>query len=73
MHSRRNVIISITICGLGLGCLSLLNGCGDESRTTGTQVQMSPEVKAELEDMKSVQKDERAARKAERATQKKRR
>lgn len=67
------MLISMTTCGLGLGCLFLLGGCGDESKTSGTQVQISPEVKAELDDMKSVQKDERAARKQERAAQKKRR
>jgi hypothetical protein len=55
----------------GIGCLFLLNGCGDDSKTTGTQLQMSPEVKAELEDMRSVMKEERAARKLERTGLKK--
>ena len=64
MPSRRLVTV-VASCGLVLGSLSLL-GCGDDSKTTGTQLQMSPEVKAELKDMASAQKEERAARKKER-------
>jgi hypothetical protein len=59
-------------CALGLGCLFLLIGCSDDSKTTGTHVEMSPEVKAEMDDMKSVMKEERAARKLERSGAKKR-
>jgi hypothetical protein len=66
LHPRRIVIIVIVHCGLGLGCLSLLAGCGDESKTTGTQLQISPEVKAEMDDMKSAQKAVREERKQER-------
>jgi len=57
--------------GLGLGCLWLLAGCGDESKTTGTQLQMSPQRKAEIEDMRSIMKEERARGKLERAAKKK--
>jgi hypothetical protein len=71
LHPRRIVIIVIASCGLGLGCLSLLAGCGDESKTTGTQLQMSPEVKAEQDDMRAVQQDVRAERRQERAAQRK--
>ena len=45
----------------------LLGGCGDESKTTGTQLQISPEVKAEMNDMGAAQKEARAERKQERA------
>jgi hypothetical protein len=65
LRSSRLVTV-VASCGLCLVSLSLLGGCGDDSKTTGTQLQMSPEVKAELEDMRSVQKEERAARKKER-------
>jgi hypothetical protein len=67
LHPRRIVITVITSGGLGLGCLFLLGGCGDDSKTTGTQLQISPEVKAELDDMRSAQKDVRAERKQEKA------
>jgi hypothetical protein len=50
--------------GLGIACLAFSGGCGDDSKTTGTQVQMSPAVKAEIVDMKSAQKELRAERKA---------
>jgi hypothetical protein len=71
LRPRRTLITLIASCPLGLGCLLLLGGCGGDSKTTGSQLQISPEVKAELDDMKSVQKEERAARKAERAGQRK--
>jgi len=70
LHLRRIVIIVIASGGLGLGCLSLLSGCADESKTTGTQLQMSPEVKAEIEDMRSAQKEVQAERKRERGQRK---
>ena len=71
MRPRRIVVIAIMSGGFALGCLSLLGGCSDESRTTGTQLQISPAVKAELDDMKSAQKELRAERKQERAAARK--
>jgi hypothetical protein len=71
LQMRQIFITFIVPCALGLGCHFLFIGCGDDSKTTGTQLQMSPEVKAELEDMKSVMKEDRAARKQERAGPKK--
>jgi hypothetical protein len=62
MHSRRIAIILMSLCGLG--CFALFGGCGDDSKTSGTQVQMSPAVKAEINDMKSAQKEIMAERKA---------
>ena len=65
---RRYIVIGVfNSFALAVGCVLLSSGCGDESKTTGTQVQISPEVKAELDDMKSVQQEIRAERKAERA------
>jgi hypothetical protein len=68
LHPRRIVGLVFASGGLVLGCLGLLGGCGDDSKTTGTQVQMSPEVKAQLDDMKSAQQSQRAERKQERGS-----
>ncbi len=69
MHSRRNMFFLISLCGVG--CPFLVTGCSDDSKTTGTQLQMSPEVKAEIKDMRSAQKEARAERKAAAAAGKK--
>ena len=72
MWLPRRFVFTILLSGLALGSFFAIGGCGgDESRTTGTQLQISPEVKAELDDMKSAQKEERAERKADRAAAKK--
>jgi hypothetical protein len=68
LNPRRFVIIVIASGGFGLGCLFLFGGCGDDSKTTGTQVEISPAVKAELDDMKSAQQEVRAERKQQRAS-----
>jgi hypothetical protein len=63
----RRFIITILFGGLAFGSFFAIGGCGDdESKTTGTQLQISPAVKEELDDMKSVQKEQRAERKKER-------
>jgi len=67
LQPRRIVLIVIASGGLGLGGLGLLGGCGDESKTTGTQLQISPERKAEIEDMRSIMKQERTRGKQGRA------
>ena len=41
----------------------LLAGCGDDSRTTGTQVKISEEAKAQINDMRDMYKSEKSARK----------
>jgi hypothetical protein len=65
---RRFIVITVLASfGLALGSVLLSSGCSDESKTTGTQVQISPEVKEQLDDMRSAQKEVRAERKAERA------
>jgi len=66
LQPRRIATIVIASGGLGLGCLSLLGGCGDESRTTGTQVQLTPEDRSLIDSMKGAMKGQRAAEKAER-------
>jgi hypothetical protein len=72
--SRRSTLFSTAAVAVaGLVALSLFGGCGDESKTTGTQLQLSPEVKAELDDIRSAQKDVRAERKQERAEARKKR
>jgi hypothetical protein len=71
MASIRRVFAGGFFVPFGFGAAVFLSGCGDDSKTTGTQLEMSPEVKAELDDMKSAQKEVRAERKAERAAQRK--
>jgi hypothetical protein len=66
MHLRRLFTTLLPLGGVGLFCLCLAGGCGDDSKTTGTQIRISPEVKADLDDMKAAQKEVRAERKRER-------
>ncbi len=40
----------------------LQTGCGDESRTTGTQVKISEEAKAQIDDMRSMYKETKGAK-----------
>jgi hypothetical protein len=60
LHPRRIVII--VIASVGLGCLSLLGGLylldafKVESQTTGTQVQLTPTDKADIEAMRATMK-----------------
>ena len=42
--------------GLGLGCL-MHSGCGDDVRKDGTQVKVSEETKAQVNDMRGMYKD----------------
>jgi hypothetical protein len=65
MCSRGWIANGACLIGLGLVAFLVIAGCGD-SRTTGTQVQMSPEVKAEIQDMKGAMRELRSERKAER-------
>ena len=70
MHTRRLVTIVIVFGGVGLACL-LQVGCGDESKTTGTQVQLTEKDKAEIDGMRAAMKAQRAAEKQEKAGQRK--
>jgi len=65
LHSGRIAIIVVASGGLGIGCLSLLGGCGDESRTSGTQVQISPADKAIDDAARGEMKRQRGAIKKE--------
>jgi len=71
LHSRRIISIVTASGGLVLGCLLLLGGCSDESKTTGTQLQLSPEDKAKIEDMRGVMKGQKAALRQERVEDRK--
>jgi len=73
LHPRRILIVTISSCVLGIGSLCLLGGCNDEYRTTGTQVQLTPEDKAEIEGMRAAMKQRRAEEKQEQAEKKKER
>jgi hypothetical protein len=64
MDRSQTIFRVIASGGLAIACLALAGGCGDESKTTGTQLKMSPAVKAEIDNMKSAQKELRAERKA---------
>jgi len=66
MYPRRSFVKLALSSGLGLLGLALAGGCGDDSKTTGTQIQISPEVKADLDEMRAAQKEGRAERKRER-------
>jgi len=41
-------------------------GCGDDSKTSGTQLQMSPEAKAQIKDMRDMYKENKGMKKQER-------
>ena len=71
MHSKRIGIISVAFLVVGLGCLSLLSGCGGDSKTSGSRLEMSPEVKAQMKDMGAAQKELREERKQQRIAGKK--
>jgi hypothetical protein len=66
MHARRLITIVITSGGLGLSCL-FIAGCGDDSKTTGTQLQLTAEDKAFIKGMRGTMKGQRAAQKQEQA------
>jgi hypothetical protein len=45
-------------------------GCGDDSKTSGTQLQMSPEAKAQIKDMRDMYKENKGMKKQERKDEK---
>src|SRR5690242_3296801 len=51
---------------LGLIMVFIVFGCGDESRTTGTQLQLSPAAKAEQQEIRKAMQEQRAEMKAAR-------
>jgi len=40
-------------------------GCGDDSKTSGTQLQMSPQAKAQIQDMRDMYKENKGMRREE--------
>jgi hypothetical protein len=67
MRASRSLITAGFSLGIGLVALVPMGGCGDDSKTTGTQFQLSPQAKADLEDMRAAQAEQRAERQRERA------
>ncbi|MDR3620149.1 hypothetical protein [Paludisphaera borealis] len=57
MDARRIGRPLAAIAALAILVPPLQFGCGDDSRTSGTQVQISPEAKAQIKDMKDMYKD----------------
>jgi len=61
LRPRRIASIVIASGALGLGCLPIVVGCGaDESRTSGTQVQLTPDDKAFIEGMRGTMKEHKS-------------
>ena len=60
--------VSEATCSFVVACTMalLLAGCGDDSRTSGTMLQVSPEAKAAQNDTKSAMQEQRRERQAER-------
>ncbi len=63
MHARRGHGSLPVLIALAIVLPVFPAGCGDSSRTTGTQLQLSEEAKAQIIDMKSIYKENRAAKK----------
>lgn len=61
LHILRSLAVAPLLILFGFCCGSIV-GCGDDSKTTGTRLEMSPEAKAEIEDMRSIMREERAGR-----------
>jgi hypothetical protein len=73
MYCKQFIKSVFALGGVGIAGLALSGGCGDDSKTTGSQLKMSPAVKAEIDDLKSTQKELRAERKAAAKTKTKKR
>jgi len=48
------------VLAMAIGSLTLLSGCTDEAKTTGTQVQVTEQQKREMDEMNAAIKAERA-------------
>jgi hypothetical protein len=65
MHPRRLFATLIQTGGVGLLCLCLTGGCTDETKTTGTQVQLTEKDRAEIDAMRAAMKGRPATQKQE--------
>jgi len=65
MQSRRLFATLIPTGGVGLLCLCLTGGCADETKTTGTQVQLTEKDRADIEAMRGAMKGRPATQKQE--------
>jgi hypothetical protein len=63
MQSRRLFATLIPTGGVGLLCLCLTGGCTDETKTTGTQLQLTEDDKAVINAMRDANKGRRTAAK----------
>ena len=72
MHPRRFITMVLASGAVGLGCLFQV-GCGDDSKTTGTQLQLTEQDRADIENMRSAMKGQRATQKQEQIDRRKRR
>jgi hypothetical protein len=65
---RNRLAAELTRSFAAAACLTTLAlaGCGDESRTTGTMLRLSPEAKETQNDLKEAMREQRKERQAER-------
>jgi hypothetical protein len=66
MRGHQFILTRARRLGLGLVLILLTAGCSDDRRTTGTLLQLSPEAKAESQDIRQAMREQREERKAAR-------
>ena len=69
---RPGRLITVIMMYMGLGVAGFfVSGCGDETKTTGTQLQLSEKDKAEIAGMRNAMKGRPVAEKQENAENRK--
>lgn len=63
MRVRRFPVTLPALLALAIIAPLFQAGCGDDSKTTGSQLQLSEEAKAQIIDMKDIYKENEADRK----------
>lgn len=63
MHSQRIATSLFAFPALVCTSAMLMSGCGDSSRTTGTQLKISEEAKSQIVDMREMYKQEKGQKK----------
>jgi len=72
MHARHNHrFLPVLMIALAVVLPAFGSGCGDETRTTGSQVEISEEAKAQIEDMRNMYKEQGIHRKGKGQVKKK--